>query len=82
VCPPTDGEKLQTWISRSGTAEIFIVPFVGHAIMLEAPEIISDVISEFLIKLEEQLSHAWQLAYTAEDKWSLKNKEKVLVHSI
>jgi len=45
--------------------------------MIEAPEIICDVISEFLIKLEPHLSHAWQLAYTAEDKWSLKNKEKV-----
>ena len=56
---------------------MFLVSFVGHAIMIEAAEIVCDVINEFLIKLEPQLSHAWQLAYTAEDKWSLKNEEKV-----
>jgi hypothetical protein len=45
--------------------------------MIEAPEIVCDVMNEFLIKLEPQLSHGWQLAYTAEDKWSLKNEQKV-----
>jgi len=56
---------------------MFIVSFAGHAIMIEAGEIVCDVINDFFVKLDPHLSHAWQLAYTAEDKWSLKNKEKV-----
>ena len=56
---------------------MFIVPYAGHAIMIEAGEIVCDVINDFFVKLDLHLSHAWQLAYTAEDKWSLKNKEKV-----
>jgi hypothetical protein len=56
---------------------MFIVPLAGHAIMIEAGEIVSDVINDFLIKLDPHLSHAWQLSYTAGEKWSLKNEQKV-----
>jgi hypothetical protein len=56
---------------------MFIVPYAGHAIMIEAPEIVSDVINDFLVQLEPHLSHAWQLSYSATDKWNLKNEEKV-----
>lgn len=56
---------------------MFIVPLAGHAIMIEAGEIVSDVINDFLVKLDPHLSHAWQLSYTAGEKWSLKNEQKV-----
>ena len=56
---------------------MFIVPYAGHAIMIEAPEIVCDVMNDFLVQLEPHLSHAWQLSYSATDKWSLKNEEKV-----
>jgi len=46
--------------------------------MIEAPEIVCDVMNDFLIQLEPQLSHAWQLSYSATDKWNLKNEEKVI----
>ena len=45
--------------------------------MIEAPEIVCGVMNDFLVQLEPHLSHAWQLAYSATDKWSLKNEEKV-----
>ena len=57
--------------------DLYIVPYAGHAILLEAGEIVCDVINDFLIKLEPHLSHAWQLSYTAGEKWSLKNEQKV-----
>jgi len=77
VCPPTDGERIRTWLSASNTPDMFIVPYAGHAIMIEAPEIVCDVMNDFLVQLEPHLSHAWQLSYSATDKWSLKNEEKV-----
>jgi hypothetical protein len=46
--------------------------------MIEAEEIVCDVISDFLIKLEPHLSYAWQLSYSAGETWSLKNEQKVL----
>jgi len=77
VCPPTDGAKIREWLRGTESPDEFVVPFAGHAIMIEAPEIVCDVMNEFLIKLEPQLSHGWQLSYTADDKWSLKNEQKV-----
>lgn len=81
VCPPSDGEKIREWLRGTKSPDAFIVPFAGHAIMIEAPEIVCDVMNEFLIKLEPQLSHGWQLSYTADDKWSLKNEKKVTYSS-
>jgi len=60
---------------------MFIVPYAGHAVMIEAGEIVCDVMNDFLVKLEPCLSHSWQLAYSAGDKWSLKNEQKVSPHS-
>ena len=77
VCPPKDGEKIRAWLSAPNTPDMFIVPYAGHAIMIEAPEIVCDVMNDFLVQLEPHLSHAWQLSYSATDKWSLKNEEKV-----
>jgi len=57
---------------------MFIVPSSGHGIMIEAGELVSDIINEFLIKLEPHLSHAWQLSYCAGETWSLKNEQEVL----
>ena len=45
--------------------------------MIEAGELVCDVINDFLIKMDPNLSHGWQLAYTAGEKWSLKNEQKV-----
>ena len=45
--------------------------------MIEAREVVCDVINDFLIKLEPHLSHAWQLSYSAAETWSLKNERKV-----
>jgi hypothetical protein len=45
--------------------------------MIEAGEVVCDVINDFLIKLEPHLSHAWQLSYSAEETWGLKNEKKV-----
>lgn len=45
--------------------------------MIESPEIVCDVINDFLVKMDPHLSHAWQLSYTAGEKWSLKNEQKV-----
>lgn len=77
VCPPTEGEKIQAWLSAPNTPDMFIVPCAGHAIMIEAGEIVCDIINDFLIKLEPHLSHAWQLSYCAGETWSLKNEQKV-----
>lgn len=77
VCPPNNAKKLRAWLPDEKTPEPFIVPFSGHAIMVEAGEIVCDVINDFLVKLDPHLSHAWQLSYTAGEKWSLKNEEKV-----
>jgi hypothetical protein len=77
VCPPTDAEKIRASLRDEGTPDLFIVPLAGHAIMIEAGEIVCDVVNDFLIKLDPHLSHAWQLSYTAGEKWSLKNEQKV-----
>jgi len=45
--------------------------------MIEAGEVVCDVINDFLIKLEPHLLHAWQLSYSAGETWSLKNEQKV-----
>ena len=45
--------------------------------MIEAGEAVCDVINGLLIKLEPHLSHEWQLSYSAEKAWSLKNEPKV-----
>jgi hypothetical protein len=45
--------------------------------MIEAGELVCDVINDFLVKMDPHLSHGWQLAYTAGEKWSLKNEQKV-----
>jgi hypothetical protein len=50
--------------------------------MIEAGEIVCDIVNDFLIKLEPHLSHAWQLSYCADDTWSLKNEQKVWYHPI
>ena len=80
MCPPTEGEKIRTWLSAPNPPEIYIVPFAGHAIMIEAGEIVCRAICEFLSSLEPNLSHEWQLSYSAGETWSLKNEEKVKTH--
>lgn len=45
--------------------------------MIDSGEIVCDVINDFLVGLDPHLSHAWQLSYTAGEKWSLKNEQKV-----
>ena len=77
MCPPTEAERLRAWLPEATTPETFVVPFAGHAIMIESGEIVCDVINDFLVGLDPHLSHAWQLSYTAGEKWSLKNEEKV-----
>jgi len=68
---------IRSWLTNPNTPDLYIVPYAGHAILLEAGEIVCDVINEFLVKLEPYLSHAWQLSYTAGENWSLKNEQKV-----
>lgn len=47
--------------------------------MIEAAEIVCSVIDDFLVKLDPDLSRAWQLSYAAGDKWGLKNEQKVCI---
>ena len=64
-------------MSALDTPDMFIVPYAGHVVMIEAGEIVRNVINDFLIKLDPHLSHAWQLSYTAGERWRLKNEQKV-----
>jgi hypothetical protein len=78
LTPPTESETIRGWLTNPGSPEVYIVPYAGHSIMIEAGEIVCDVINDFIIQLEPHLSHAWQLAYSAGEKWSLKNEQKVV----
>lgn len=77
VCPPPEGEKILAWLAAPDSPEIDIIPNTGHAIMVEANEIVCDIIDEFLTKLEPHFSHTWQSSNSSDEKWSLKNEKKV-----
>lgn len=56
-----------------------IVHDTGHMCIIEKPEAISGLISDFIANhVDVKLSLAWQLAFLAskKDKWSLKNENK------
>lgn len=61
--------------------EPYVIPDVGHMPMVVHPELVNPVISEFLIKNcgLHTLSGAWQVLHKTkgENKWDLKNYEKV-----
>lgn len=61
--------------------EPYVVPDAGHLPMVLKPELVNPVISDFLIKNcgLETLSGEWQILHKTkgENKWDLKNYEKV-----
>jgi len=72
-------DLLSSWIS-SGNKQVMTikVPKAGHAIMIENKEIVEDSINRFLVEhVTRELDLSWQLVQLADDKWSLKNEEKV-----
>ncbi|KAF9583370.1 hypothetical protein BGW38_009654 [Lunasporangiospora selenospora] len=84
VCPSPNVELLYKWCSetnpRVGTP--FIIPRAGHIAMLENWELVTPIISSFLVKDcgLTTMDPAWQITKKAqlESKWSLKNTEKWL----
>jgi hypothetical protein len=93
VVPPEDAKVVQDYFvkskdmvpssndKQSQIVEHYIVPGAGHQVMIVNPELVNPVITEFLIKScgLETLSGAWQILNktAGENKWDLKNYEKV-----
>lgn len=67
--------------AQERVVEHYIVPGAGHQVMIVNSELVNPVITEFLIKKcgLETLSGAWQILNktAGENKWDLKNYEKV-----
>ncbi|KAF9401735.1 hypothetical protein BGX21_000801 [Mortierella sp. AD011] len=83
VCPSTNVEQIYKWCRSANerTKSPFIIPKAGHQTMLEKWEHVTPIISSFLIKDCEMttMDPAWQITKKCqeENKWSLKNTEKV-----
>lgn len=77
----SDGES-DLSVSSAGTATTqhvkkCIVPSAGHAVLIEAHQLVCGLMGEFLSRhVDEVLSLGWQLSYLKEDKWMLKNLKK------
>lgn len=84
MCPPLNAEQIFKWrqgISSLSNGAPFIIPRAGHQTMLEKWELVNPIISAFFIKEcgLSTIDQAWQLTLESqkENKWSLKNLEKV-----
>ncbi|KAG0014448.1 hypothetical protein BGZ80_010431 [Entomortierella chlamydospora] len=83
VCPSVNVEQIYKWCRSANerTKSPFIIPKAGHQTMLEKWEHVTPIISSFLIKDCEMttMDPAWQITKKCqeENKWSLKNTEKV-----
>jgi hypothetical protein len=84
VCPAVNAEKIYAWCraTNNRVQSPFIIPKAGHLTMLEHWEIVTPIISSFLIKDcgMSTMDPAWQITMECqkENKWSLKNTEKVM----
>ncbi|KAF9109368.1 hypothetical protein BGX27_007680 [Mortierella sp. AM989] len=82
VCPSVNVEQIYRWCKSTNerTKLPFIIPKAGHQTMLEKWELVTPIISSFLIKDCEMttMDPAWQITRKCqqENKWSLKNTEK------
>ncbi|KAG0327258.1 hypothetical protein BGZ99_008019, partial [Dissophora globulifera] len=82
VCPAANVEMIYKWCksTNSGLKSPFIIPKAGHQTMLENWELVTPIISTFLIKDcgMTTMDPSWQITMKClkENKWSLKNMEK------
>ena len=80
VTSPAKIEVIRSWLGpKSLDIEHTIIHDAGHACIIEKPEVICGLISDFISKsIDVKLSLGWQLAFLASkmDKWSLKNEDK------
>ncbi|KAF9356747.1 hypothetical protein BGX34_009781 [Mortierella sp. NVP85] len=83
VCPAINVEQIYNWC-RTTNAQVkppFIIPKAGHQTMVEKWELVTPIISTFLIKdcNMTAMDPSWQITVKSqnENKWSLKNTEKV-----
>ncbi|KAF8925721.1 hypothetical protein BGZ58_000532 [Dissophora ornata] len=84
VCPSVNVEMIYNWCRSADarTKSPFVIPKSGHQTMLENWELVTPIISTFLIKDcgMTTMDPAWQITMKCqkENKWSLKNTEKWL----
>lgn len=80
ITSPANIEVIRSWLGpKSSDIEHTIIHDAGHACIIEKPEVICGLISDFISKsVDVKLSLGWQLAFLASkmDKWSLKNEDK------
>lgn len=80
VTPPVNIDQIRSWLGpKSADIEHTIIHDAGHACIVERPEVVCGLISDFISKsVDLKLSLGWQLAFMASkmDKWSLKNEDK------
>lgn len=80
ITPPSNIDKIRSWLGpTSADIEHTIIHDAGHACIVERPEVVCGLISDFIAKsIDLKLSPGWQLAFLAskKDKWSLKNEDK------
>ncbi|KAF9091266.1 hypothetical protein BGX29_011064 [Mortierella sp. GBA35] len=82
VCPAVNAEQIYAWcrMTNDRTQSPFIIPKAGHQTMLEHWELVTPIISSFLIKDcgMTTMDPSWQITIKCqkENKWSLKNTEK------
>lgn len=80
ITPSSNVDMIRDWLGpKSSDIEHTIIHDAGHMCMIERPEVICGLISDFISKsVDLKLSLGWQLAYLASkmDKWSLKNEDK------
>ncbi|KAG0210711.1 hypothetical protein BGX33_004733 [Mortierella sp. NVP41] len=82
VCPAVNAEQIYAWcrMTNDRTQSPFIIPKAGHQTMLEHWELVTPIISSFLIKDCGMTTMDPSLQITIkcqkENKWSLKNTEK------
>ncbi|KAF9439221.1 hypothetical protein BGZ76_008588 [Entomortierella beljakovae] len=82
VCPSVNVQQIFNWCRdvNHRVNSPYIIPKAGHMPMLEKWEIVTPIISSFLIKDCEMttMDPSWQITRKSqkENKWSLKNTEK------
>ncbi|KAF9914448.1 hypothetical protein BX616_008286, partial [Lobosporangium transversale] len=82
VCPIANVEQIFRWCQDTNERIKlpFIIPKAGHQVMLEKWELVTPIISNFLIKDcgMTTMDPSWQITRKCqkENKWSLKNTEK------
>lgn len=80
VTRPANIDQIRSWLGpKSADIEHTIIHDAGHACIIERPEVVCGLVSDFIAKsVDQKLSLGWQLAFLASkmDKWSLKNEDK------